>query len=145
MSTEPFDEFSYEPERYELNAEPAYSFEMARRDFFKSLGGGILIVFTLKTVMAQSESGGARRGGNRGGELPQDVGAWLHIGEDGAVTAYTGKVEMGQDIRTSLAQAVAEELRAPLASISLLMGDTDLTPFDMGTFGSRTTPTMSPQ
>ncbi|MDQ3920469.1 MAG: molybdopterin-dependent oxidoreductase [Acidobacteriota bacterium] len=145
MSTKPFDEFSYEPERYELKGEPAYRFEMARRDFFKSLGGGILIVFALKTVMAQNESGGARRGGNRGGELPQDVGAWLHIGEDGAVTAYTGKVEMGQDIRTSLAQAVAEELRAPLASISLLMGDTDLTPFDMGTFGSRTTPTMNPQ
>jgi isoquinoline 1-oxidoreductase len=40
---------------------------------------------------------------------------------------------------------VAEELRVPLASISLVMGDTDLTPFDMGTFGSRTTPTMAPQ
>jgi nicotinate dehydrogenase subunit B len=136
---------SYEPERYELTAAPAYNFELARRDFFKALGGGVLIVFALKDVLAQDESGN-RRGGNRGGgSLPQEVGAWLHVAEDGAVTAYTGKVEMGQGIRTSLAQAVAEELRAPLESVSLLMGDTDLTPYDQGTFGSRTTPTMNPQ
>src|SRR5437899_1571319 len=51
----------------------------------------------------------------------------------------------GQNIRTSLAQAVAEELHAPLASIQLVMGDTARTPFDMGTFGSRTTPTMAVQ
>jgi isoquinoline 1-oxidoreductase len=146
MKAERADELSlsYEPERYELTAAPTYNFELARRDFFKALGGGVLIVFALKDVLAQDESGG-RRGGNRGGALPQEVGAWLHVGEDGAVTAYTGKVEMGQGIRTSLAQAVAEELRAPLESISLLMGDTELTPYDQGTFGSRTTPTMNPQ
>jgi CO/xanthine dehydrogenase Mo-binding subunit len=58
---------------------------------------------------------------------------------------YTGKVEMGQNIRTSLTQQVAEELRVPLGAISLIMGDTSLTPFDRGTFGSQTTPTMGPQ
>ena len=57
----------------------------------------------------------------------------------------TGKVEIGQNIRTSLAQAVADELRVPLAAITLVMGDTDLTPFDSGTFGSQTTPRMAPQ
>ena len=61
------------------------------------------------------------------------------------MTVYTGKVEVGQNIRTSLTQAVAEELRAPVGSIRLVMGDTDLTPYDMGTFGSRTTPRMAPQ
>src|SRR5207244_12304706 len=65
--------------------------------------------------------------------------------EDGGVTVYTGKVEMGQNIRTSLTQAVAEELRVPVAMIRMCMGDTDMTPFDAGTFGSRTTPTMAPQ
>ena len=58
---------------------------------------------------------------------------------------FTGKVEVGQNIRTSLAQLVAEELRVPFDSIAMVMGDTDLTPWDMGTFGSRTTPTMGPQ
>ncbi|HWQ15302.1 MAG TPA: molybdopterin cofactor-binding domain-containing protein, partial [Roseiflexaceae bacterium] len=68
---------------------------------------------------------------------------WLHIEQDGAVTVYTGKVEVGQHIRTSLAQAVAEELRLPVAAIRLVMADTDRTPFDMGTVGSRTTPVMA--
>jgi isoquinoline 1-oxidoreductase len=146
MTAERTDEISYEPERYELTAGPAYRFGLARRDFFKALGGGVLVVFALRGAAAQDESGGGRRGGNRGGDAsPQEIRAWLHVGEDGAVTAYTGKVEMGQGIRTSLAQAVAEELRVPLASVSLVMGDTVLTPFDQGTFGSRTTPTMSPQ
>ncbi len=132
-----------ELERYELAEGAAYRFEMHRRDFFKTLGGGILIAFTIKDALALQESGGERR--QSGGSLPKEIGAWLHIGEDGAATAFTGKVEFGQDIRTSLAQAVAEELRVPMASVRLVMGDTDLTPYDMGTFGSRTTPTMNPQ
>jgi nicotinate dehydrogenase subunit B len=138
------DEILYEPERYELAVGPAYHFELARRDFLKALGGGIFIVTTVRGVLAQEESGGGRRR-PRGGTLPQEIGAWVHIGEDGMVTAYTGKVEVGQDIRTSLSQAVAEELRAPLEAVRLVMGDTELTPFDAGTFGSRTTPAMNPQ
>jgi nicotinate dehydrogenase subunit B len=68
---------------------------------------------------------------------------WLHVEPDGSVTVYTGKVEVGQDIRTSLAQAVAEELRLPIEAIRLVMADTDRTPYDMGTVGSRTTPIMA--
>src|SRR5262245_48591158 len=127
-----------EPERYELAAGPAYHFELARRDFFKALGSGVLIVFALEDALAQQESGGGRRRGG-GAPLPQEIGAWLHIDETGAVTVYTGKVEVGQDIRTSLSQVVAEELRVPVTSIHLVMGDTDLTPYDAGTFGSQTT------
>jgi nicotinate dehydrogenase subunit B len=135
-------EFPLEPERYELNARPAYYFEVDRREFFKFLGAGILIVCALKGVHGQ-ESGSGKRG--PGEELPQDIGGWLHIGERGIVTVYTGKVEVGQNIRTSLSQAVAEELLIGVEKIQTVMGDTQLTPFDMGTFGSRTTPTMSPQ
>ena len=58
---------------------------------------------------------------------------------------FTGKAEMGQNIRTSLSQAVAEELHVRVDSIRMVMGDTQLTPFDMGTFGSRTTPVMNLQ
>src|SRR6185436_16941151 len=63
----------------------------------------------------------------------------------GEVTAFTGKVEVGQNTRTSLIQAVADELHVPVSSVHLVMGDTDLTPFDMGTFGSLSTPRMAPQ
>ena len=69
----------------------------------------------------------------------------MHIGEDGTVSVFTGKAEMGQNIRTSLSQAVAEELHVRVDSIRMVMGDTQLTPFDMGTFGSRTTPVMNLQ
>lgn len=138
-------ESGLEPERYELTAGPAYHFELPRRDFFKVLGGGVLIVLTLKDALAQQESGGGQRRGGGGNSMPKEIGAWLHINEDGAVTVYTGKVEVGQDIRTSLAQVVAEELRLPMENIRLVMGDTDLTPYDAGTFGSLTTRVMSPQ
>ncbi len=139
-----FDEiFELEPERYELSAAPTYRFEMARRDFFKALGFGLLIVMALDEAEAQQESGGARRSG--GNAAPQDIGAWLHVGENGVITVYTGKVEVGQGIRTSLAQVVAEELRVPISAVTMVMGDTDLTPYDAGTFGSNTTPQMSPR
>lgn len=130
-----------EPERYELYAAPLYDFTMTRRDFFKVLGGGLVVLCFLDDALAQGRGGG--RG--FGGAAPQDIGAWLHIGEDGTVTAYTGKVEIGQNARTSLTQVVAEELRAPVSSIRVLMADTDLVPFDPGTFGSRTTPDMVPR
>jgi len=130
-----------EPERYELAAPPAYCFEVDRRGFFKFLGAGILVVCVLKDAAVAQESGGR----SRGEALPAAIGAWMHIGEDGHVTAFTGKVEVGQNIRTSLTQAVAEELRVPTSQIGMVMGDTKLTPFDMGTFGSRTTPTMNLQ
>jgi isoquinoline 1-oxidoreductase len=140
------EEIELEPERYELTEGPAYHFElgeMQRRDFFRVLGGGVLIVLALKDSPAQQESG---RGGRRSGpQRPVEVGAWLRIAEDGTVTAYTGKAEVGQNIRTSLTQAVAEELRAPVSAIKVVMADTDLTPFDAGTFGSLTTPDMFPQ
>jgi CO/xanthine dehydrogenase Mo-binding subunit len=131
----------FEPERYELLAGPAYNFPLDRRGFFKSLGGGIVVASFLATADAQ-ESGGGRRGGQT---APKEISAWLHIDRNGAVTAYTGKVEVGQNARTSLTQAVAEELGAPMSAIEMVMGDTARTPFDMGTFGSMTTPQMIPQ
>ena len=132
-----------EPERYELRAAAPYRFDLDRRDFFKFLGAGVVVVSVLKpAIVAQDSGGGTQR---RGESLPQQIDAWLHLGENGKVTAYTGKVEVGQNIRTSLSQAVAEELRVPIDRIEMVMGDTQLTPFDMGTFGSRTTPTMNPQ
>jgi nicotinate dehydrogenase subunit B len=139
-----------EPERYEFREEPAWGFQLGggslpRRDFFKLVGCGVAVFLVARSGAAQESGGraGAARGGFRGEELPNNISAWLHIGETGAVTVYTGKVEMGQNIRTSLTQAVAEELRVDPARISLVMGDTELVPWDMGTFGSRTTPTMN--
>jgi nicotinate dehydrogenase subunit B len=132
-----------EPERYELHSPASVIFETDRREFFKFLGAGIFVVCAASNAKAFQESGGGRR--NSEDSFPKEIDAWLHIGEKGEITAFTGKVEVGQDIRTSLSQAIAEELRVPLKSIALVMGDTQLVPFDMGTFGSRTTPVMNLQ
>jgi len=135
----PGDESNLELAQHEIR-ERLHWFQLDRRDFLKLCGGGLLVGLGGASATAQEAGGGFREH-----ELPKDVNAWVHIGEDSKVTVFTGKVEVGQNIRTSLAQLVAEELRVPFDSITMVMGDTDLTPWDMGTFGSRTTPTMGPQ
>jgi len=117
--------------------------EPSRRAFFRIAGSGIAVALVLAGADTPEVAG--QRPGRGGGRLPREIGAWLHIGRDGAVTVYTGKVEIGQNIRTSLSQVVAEEMHAPLGQIQLVMADTGRTPFDMGTFGSQTTPQMASQ
>jgi len=129
-----------EVEHYELSEPRHYLFELERRDFMRAFGAGLVIVAALPRLAAQ-ESG---RGAQARGEAA-DLAAWLHIDEQGKITVCTGKVEIGQNIRTSLAQAVADELRVPLASVTMVMGDTDVVPYDAGTFGSQSTPRMGRQ
>lgn len=118
-------------------------YPQTRRDFLKRLGGGIIICVAMGEALpalAQQE----RRFGGFGRGLPSDFNAFLHIDEDGHVTGYTGKIEMGQGPITSLPQMLAEELDAPLDAVEMVMGDTDLCPWDMGTFGSLTTRMFGP-
>ena len=144
--TDDRDELNWiEPERYELLAAASYNFNLDRRDFIKTFGLGILFIVPTARARAQERQQGESGRGRFDNNLPQQIDAWIHIDETGKVTVLTGKVEFGQNIRTSLTQAVAGELHVPISSIQLVMGDTDLVPFDMGTFGSRTTPTMAPQ
>jgi isoquinoline 1-oxidoreductase len=145
MNTNPSLDFVPEPERYEWYERSACRFDLDRRAFFRLVGGGIVVALLLQEEEALAQQPGRGRGGFGGGAMPQELGAWLHIGEDGTVTVYTGKVELGQNIRTSLTQAVAEELHAPVASIQLVMADTGRVPFDGGTAGSQTTPRMASQ
>jgi len=112
-----------------------------RRQFLQLLGGGIIVCFTVPDSWAAQE--GERRRGF-GQQLPQDFNAFLRIGEDGRVTGFTGKVEYGQGIITSMAQILAEELDVPLDSVEMVMGDTDLCPWDMGTFGTMSTRVFGP-
>jgi isoquinoline 1-oxidoreductase len=142
MSEQLLDDFLLEPERYELYSDPPSSLDWDRREFFRIVGGGLVVALVVGEAEAQRPGG---RGGGFGGAMPKELGAWLHIGEDSTVTVYTGKVEIGQNIRTSLTQVVAEELRLPPERIRLVMADTQLVPFDGGTAGSMTTPRMAPQ
>lgn len=133
----------FEPERYEFSSAPIHQFDLARRDFFKILGAGIAVFAVAKDALAAQETAPGHRSFHNE-ELPKEISAWLHIGEDGTVTGFTGKAEIGQNIRTALAQTIADELRVPFESVRMVTADTALTPFDAGTFGSRTTPTITP-
>lgn len=113
-------------------------FNRGRRDFLKKIGGGLIIIFTIGGFKAFGAEENDEKNDKSG------FNAYLRIREDGRVECYTGKVEMGQGITTSLAQALAEELEVPLESIDMIMGDTDLCPYDAGTWGSLTTRTFDP-
>ena len=113
-----------------IKNEAAYS----RRKFIKNLGGGVIVVFCLGEM---SFSSLFAQDGTQLEEL--DFNAYLRVKEDGRVDCYTGKIEMGQGIITSLAQVVAEELEVSIYDIDMIMGDTELCPYDAGTWGSLTT------
>ncbi len=110
--------------------------ELSRRRFLQLAGGGIAVLVTLEAGwLAAQEHRSA---------YPTDFNAYLLIGADGWVTVYSGKIEMGQGVMTSLAQMAAEELAVDVASIDMVLGDTDRCPTDMGTFGSLTTRMFGP-
>ncbi len=108
-----------------------------RRAFLKMVGGGIVVLVTARpaSLLAQDR---------RRPMYPDDINAYLQIGQDGRVTIFSGKIEMGQGVLTSQAQMAAEELGVALESIEMVLGDTDRCPWDMGTFGSLTTRMFGP-
>jgi nicotinate dehydrogenase subunit B len=111
--------------------------QLSRRDFLKLSGSGVFIFFTPAVF-------GALTPQQRGRSYPTDFNAYLKIGDDGRVSLYCSKIEMGQGIITSMAQMLAEELDVKLESIDMVMGDTMLCPWDGGTTGSRSTKYYGP-
>ena len=107
--------------------------QFSRRDFLKISGSsGIFIFFPLGSFGDPAMQ-------QRGRAYPTDFNAYLKIGDNGRVSLFCSKIEMGQGIYTSMAQMLAEELDVSLHSIDMVMGDTTLCPWDSGTTGSRST------
>lgn len=109
---------------------------MTRRSFLKRFSGGVVIAVALSDFDVLEASILQ--------QYPEDLNAYLRIGEDGRVSCYTGKIEMGQGINTSLAQMIAEELDVSYESVDMFLGDTELCPYDMGTWGSQSTRRFGP-
>lgn len=105
-------------------------FDASRRRFM-ALGSGLFLFFMVEPLDVLRAQESRHMPG-----YPTDFNAYLRIGGDGRVTGFTGKIEMGQGICTSLAQLLAEELDVSVDQVDMVMGDTDLCPWDMGTFGS---------
>ena len=65
--------------------------------------------------------------------------AIVNVSADGSVTLYCSTIDMGQGSNTVMAQIVGEVLNIPAESVRIAQCDTDVTPYDMGTLGSRST------
>ncbi len=109
---------------------------ISRRQFIALCGSGVVVLVGIAPLATRAQSGGSF--------YPEDFNAYLTVGADGRITVFSGKIEMGQGVMTSQAQMVAEELGVSLASIDMILGDTDRCPLDMGTFGSLTTRMFGP-
>jgi nicotinate dehydrogenase subunit B len=105
----------------------------SRRDFLKS-SGALLVYFSLFSETSLSQ-GPARLPGSLNGN--RMLNAWLRIDPDGSVTLFTGKIELGQGIGTALTQIAADELDVDLKRVSIVHGDTALTPNEGQTAGSQ--------
>jgi isoquinoline 1-oxidoreductase len=109
--------------------------EIDRRGFMKRIGGGLVVAYSIGELPL-------RGGILQDSEETPGVNAYLRIGEDGRVKLYTGKVELGQGPITSLPMELADELDVNLEVVDIVMGDTDLCPYDEGTYGSLSTRTF---
>jgi nicotinate dehydrogenase subunit B len=111
---------------------------ISRRDLLKS--GGVLVVactgsaFLPAFARGQGPSNGATASARS--LDPSEVDSFLAIHTDGAITVYTGKVDIGTGLRIALAQMAAEELGVRAERISVVDGDTGLCPDQGGTGGS---------
>jgi isoquinoline 1-oxidoreductase len=108
------------------------SSQPSRRDVLALAGSGLFLFFRVEPLAAFQGRG--QFPGMQAG--PADFNTYLRIAPDGRVTCFTGKIEMGQGNMTALAQLLAEELDVAYDSVDMVMGDTDLCPYDMGTYGS---------
>ncbi len=103
----------------------------SRRDVLALAGSGLFLFFQTQPLAAFQGPG--QFPGQAG---TVDFNTYLRIGPDGRVTCFTGKIEMGQGNTSALAQLLAEELDVAYDSVDMVMGDTDLCPYDAGTYGS---------
>lgn len=106
--------------------------EVTRREFFAGTGALLIAVSVPSVVTAQSLPLSLRR--NRG------LDTWLRIDAGGTVTVFSGKVELGQGIRTALAQVVADELDVSIDRLRMATVDTMGSPNEGRTTGSNSVP-----
>lgn len=107
---------------------------LSRRTLLKT-GGAVVVGFSMSgNALAQIAAG---KDATLGRTLdPKELDAFFAVHEDGAVTLFSGKVDLGTGLRVAYRQIVAEELGVAMERIALVEGDTALTPNQGPTAGS---------
>ena len=106
---------------------------MKRRDFLRT-GGAIIVSFAFDGALPNTSSAQISDLGKP--VDPREVDSFLAIHADGSVTIYTSKVDVGTGLRIAMSQMVAEELDIPVDRVTVVEGDTAITPNHGGTGGS---------
>jgi CO/xanthine dehydrogenase Mo-binding subunit len=106
---------------------------LSRRDFFKTSGA---LVVTAAGASFFGEALAQSFGGAKPALVPGELDSWVAIGRDGRVTAFFGKMDMGQSLDIAIAQIVADELDVAVDQVDVVMGDTALTCNQGGASGS---------
>ena len=110
---------------------------VSRRDFLRT-GGAVIVSFASGAVVPRWT--GAQGSGGAADPVrqldPNETDSFLAIHADGSVTLYTSRVDVGTGLRIAMSQMVAEEVGVPVERISVIEGDTALTPDHGGTGGS---------
>src|SRR5574341_503758 len=104
-----------------------------RRDFLKA-GGALVVSFALGPALAEAAAPATSAKAKT--VAVDQVDGFLSVDSKGMVTVYSGKVDLGTGIRTAMTQIAAEELSVPLDKVTVIQGDTMLTPDQGVTFGS---------
>ena len=106
----------------------------SRRDLLKT-GGALVVSFAIGARAPAQTATGADATLGKPLDI-NEVDSFLVVHADGSVTVYTGKVDLGTGLRIAIRQMAAEELDLPVERVSLVEGDTALTPDQGGTGGS---------
>src|SRR5262245_6495823 len=108
---------------------------LSRREFLKASGALVVTAagpVLINEALAQAPSVGA----SKPALLPTELDSWVAIAPDGRVTAFFGKMDMGQSLDIAIAQIVADELDVAVDKVEVVMGDTALTCNQGGASGS---------
>jgi len=124
-----------------LDASMQSGLRLSRRRFLAG-GGALIVSFSLAPALRAAEeaqnAGVPKPAPALPGGLEKDpyLDSWIRIDADGSITVFTGKVELGQGIKTALIQIAAEQLVVEPARIRLITADTSRTPNEGYTAGS---------
>ncbi len=108
---------------------------ITRRDFIKA-GGALVVSCAIPGAVTMALSQSPQTIGGRPALLPDELDSWIAVLPNGNVTAFFGKMDMGQGVDVAIGQIVAEELDVAFEKVSVVMGDTAFTCNQGGASGS---------
>src|SRR5712692_3535890 len=107
---------------------------LSRREFLKA--GALVISFIMPGTVGGTLGRASATTGGKPPLTPDELDSWIAVLPDGRVTAFFGKMDMGQGVDVAIAQIVADELDVAFERVTVVMGDTAFTCNQGGASGS---------